>query len=97
MPSDIRETAAFFDGDKSALAARILSEIFSLLSSFDLSALRARYAVLSFLAGKRVNVVREEKKTPATVVGLTDGLGLLVRYDDERTEELIAGEVHLIL
>ena len=31
------------------------------------------------------------------VVGLSDGLGLLVRYDDGSIEELIAGEVHLIL
>ena len=96
LPEEIRSVAAFFDGDKSALAARILNVLFGLLQGFDLADLRARYAALSFLTGRRVNVLKEDKK-PATVVGLSDGLGLLVRYDDGSIEELIAGEVHLIL
>ena len=97
LPQDIRNTAAFFDGDKSAVAAGILTNLFGIIHAFDPTALRARYESLSFLAGRRVNVVREEIKKPATVIGLSDGLGLIVRYDDGSEETLIAGEVHLIL
>jgi len=97
LPSEIRGIAAFFDGDKSVIAADILRTLFEMINNFSPMRLRARYEALSFLFGRRVNVVKSDEKKPATVIGLSDDLGLLVSYDDGSSEELIAGEVHLNL
>jgi len=97
IPSDIRDIIGYIDCDKNALAARILRKLFTLTGHFDLPSLKERYTTLCFLNGKRVNVVRNDIKKPATVLGLTDELRLRVRYDDRQTEDLIAGEVRLIV
>ena len=97
LPEDIRGVAAFFEGDKNAIAADVLNTVFDLIEYSTPDCLRARYEALSFLTGRRVTVVRPNEKKPATVLGLSDGLGLSVRYDDGSIEELISGEVHLIL
>ena len=97
LPSDIQGIAAYFAGDKNALAARITEALFRLVNDFDVGALREEYAALSFLLGKTVTVSDAAGERPATVLGLTPSLGLEVRYSDGTRAELISGEVHLIL
>lgn len=95
LPSELLGKIAYFEGDKEAIAAAILRGIFHRIERYDLPRLREEYAALSFLAGKEVCVIQGEAERLATVTGFSPRLGLYVRYDDGKEEELIAGEVHL--
>ena len=93
FPEDIRETAGSIHADRSALAARILTHLFSLLDEGDLDAIRSEYRALSFLIGREITVQKENGCLKATAIGLTNDLALSVRYEDGNTEDLRTGEV----
>ena len=97
FPEEIRGIAGSIHADRSILAARILSHLFTLLDQDDLDAVRRSYRELCFLVGEEVTVIKESGCRKATAVGLTDTLALSVRYDDGEEEDLIAGEVRLSL
>lgn len=96
FPSEIRSIAGSIIADRSALAARILNNLFRLLQE-DPKRICAEYKKLCFLIGQKVTVQKEDGCRVATVLGLTDRLALSVLYDDGQTEDLIAGEVTLRL
>lgn len=97
FPDELRGIAGSVEGDKVELAAGIVTGLLDLTERFDAGEVRRRYGDLLFLVGKRVEVESATGRAAATVTGLSDTLGLLVTYDDGRREELIAGDVHLIL
>ena len=96
FPSEIRGIAGSIIADRSALAARILDNLFRLLQE-DPKHICAEYKKLCFLIGQKVTVQKEDGCRLATVLGLTDRLALSVLYDNGQTEDLIAGEVTLRL
>lgn len=97
FPEQLRSIAGSVSCDKSALAAAILKELFSLCERFSLAALREEYSALSFPAGTRLTVITGEKERTATARGLSNALGLIVEYDDGSFETLISGEVRIKL
>ena len=97
FPSDISQTAGAVHADRSALAGEILKRLFYHIAYFDRKKLQKKYSELCFLEGKEVIVVKPESEKQATVLGLTDDLGLLVRYEDGEIEALSSGEVRLRL
>ena len=97
FPPELRESAGAVFANKTELAAAILRELFDLLDNFSPERVKREYRELCFLPGRRVDVITEEGSRQAVVLGLTEELGLLVRYEDGQTGELIAGEVRLRL
>ena len=97
FPSEIAETAGAVPCDRSALAGEILKRLFYHIVCFDRKNLQKSYTELCFLQGKEVVVVQNESERPATVLGLTEDLGLTVRYTDGSKEDLRSGEVRLRL
>ena len=97
IPEELRAVAGTIRADHSDLAAAILRHLLRRIEHFSLEEVRREYRELSFLVGSRVSVVKEEGSRMAAVLGLSDSLGLDVMYDDGSREELIAGEVHLLL
>ena len=96
FPKELQKTAGRVSCDKNALATLLLQEIFALFDDFCADELRREYRDACFLTGKRVTVLKAEPRE-ATVFGLDDALGLIVRYDDGSQETLLSGEVHLLL
>ena len=97
FPPEIAETAGAVPCDRSALAGEILKRLFYHIACFDRNNLKKSYTELCFLEGKEVIVVQNEIEKPATVLGLTEDLGLTVRYSDGSEEDLRSGEVRLRL
>ena len=95
FPAELRAIAGAISADRTALAARILSELFGELDDFSEDRVKRDYRELCFLLGERVSVIKKEGGRDATVLDLDDNLGLIVRYDDGSLETLIAGEVSL--
>ncbi|HCU55764.1 MAG TPA: hypothetical protein DIC18_00335 [Clostridiales bacterium] len=63
--------------------------------AFSPALLKQEYRKLCFLLGKKVLVIKNDGGREATVLDLTDDLGLDVLYDDGKREHLISGEVSL--
>lgn len=97
FPEEIREIAGAIACEREQLAAAILRAFFHRFDRFSADRLREEYCALSFPVGTRVTVIKEKGDREATLLGLTDSLGLLVLYEDGSREELISGEVHLKL
>ena len=97
FPPDLSEIAGTICCDATTLASEILKELLTRLYRFSLEDTQREYRELCFLIGKKVLVRKENDDREATVLGLTDDLGLTVRYEEGVTEDLISGEVHLIL
>ena len=95
FPPELREIAGTVQADRSDLAAAVLKHLFALAEETPLDKVKKEYAERCFLAGMRVTVVKEISEREATVLGLSDALGLLVRYDDGEKEELTSGEVRV--
>lgn len=96
FPEELKEIAGSVIVDRTALAAAILNHLFSLAEQTPVEVIKKEYAERCFLVGTRVTVVKENSEREATVLGLSEGLGLLVRYDDNEKEELFSGEVRSI-
>ena len=95
FPPEIRETAASLSCDKTSLTAAILKEFFMRFDAFSPALLKQEYRERCFLLGKKVLVIKNDGGREATVLDLTDDLGLDVLYDDGKREHLISGEVSL--
>lgn len=96
FPQELKEVAGTVRADRTALAAAILGSLFVLAEETPLSVIKKEYADLCFLTGTRVTVVKESGEREAMVLGLSERLGLLVRYEDGKKEELTSGEVRSI-
>lgn len=95
FPEEIKNIAGSLSCDKNALAAQIITELFSVFQNFSAEEVRRDYRALCFQAGTRLTVVKGEILRDATARGLDDALGLIVEYDDGTRETLICGEVRV--
>ena len=77
-----------------SLAARIYSELLSLLSSKESEVLRC-YRLRSILEGRWVRVIGADGEFPALVLGVTDSFALRVFDKNENEILLSSGEVSL--
>lgn len=85
--------------DRNELVAEILNSFEELYLQFtrtgDFTGHRAAYRELSVTLGKRVRVLRPEQEFEGLAIDLTDTCTLLVRQDDGRTREVLAGDVSI--
>ena len=87
-----------FNADRSQIAALISGTFFQLFEE-DSSLVMDEYRSLSFLTGKTITVhpiIDDEKSTyRATVIGIDDNAGLIVKTENGETKTLSSGEVSL--
>ena len=75
------------------LACEILKELEFCLDVKNRKEILAEYKKLSYLDGKRVNVISSKETYPATVVEIDDSFGLVVKTDDGEIKTISSGEV----
>lgn len=77
------------------LAACVYRQFFGLYGRAD-EEIAARYRELCFVPGRKVTVIRSGAERPAEAISLDEHCRLLVRYEDDGTEEsLFSGEISL--
>lgn len=101
FPEEIRDVAgaAYIEGDAEELRARTAAGIIDRFTGYYRTLAEKpfmeEYRRRSILTGQRVNVYRiiDGEPESATVLGIDNDFGLVVRYDDGREETLGSGEV----
>ena len=87
------------DGFRERLIAEVWNRFMGFYDDLRNPETVEKYRALCFLPGKQVlvieNTVAAGVSRPATVLGITDNFGLLVRYEDGTEETLSTGEVSL--
>ena len=103
FPEDIKNIAGtVFDSEisgdeKAKFAAEIINGFFNIYNNFENSDFMKRYKSKSFILGKKINVIKGDKKTPATAIDIDDEARLLVEYETGERESLFSGEVSIKL
>ncbi len=83
---------------KNKLVALILANFEDLYVNFDKKAVVDEYIERSFIIGKEVEVCKQEcDATLATVQAIDENCNLIVKYANDTTETLCAGEVRIKL
>ncbi len=82
------------DGLRAKIAAGFIKEFHSILTDpIQNSCYIDEYKELNFIPGKRINVIRNGKTTPAVALGIDKNCHLIVRYETGSMEVLSSGEV----
>ena len=103
FPEDIKNIAGtVFDSEisgdeKAKFAAEIINGFFNIYNNFENSDFMKRYKSKSFILGKKINVIKGDKKIPATAIDIDDEARLLVEYETGERESLFSGEVSIKL
>lgn len=103
FPENIKNIAGtVFDSEisgdeKAKFAAEIINGFFNIYNNFENSDFMKRYKSKSFILGKKINVIKGDKKTPATAIDIDDEARLLVEYENGERESLFSGEVSIKL
>lgn len=104
FPDELHGIAgALFDelpkvGDiRSRLCAELLNSFFSYYKNLPQRDFMEQYKRRSIIIGKKINVIQNGSKTPATALGIDDDARLFVRYDDGKTALISTGEVSVRL
>lgn len=103
FPEDIKNIAGtVFDSEisgdeKAKFAAEIINGFFNIYNNFENSDFMKRYKSKSFILGKKINVIKGDKKIPATAIDIDDEARLLVEYETGERESLVSGEVSIKL
>ncbi len=80
---------------KSRLLALILDNFAGIYYELTEKKFIEEYRERSILKNADVNVIKPDKTVPARVIDIDDNCGLVVRYDDGRTEALTTGDVSI--
>lgn len=103
FPDDIKNIAGTvfnkeINGDEKAkFAAEIINGFFAIYNNFENNDFMKKYKSKSFVLGKKINVIKGDKKTPATAIDIDDEARLLVEYENGERENLFSGEVSIKL
>ena len=103
FPEDIKNIAGtVFDSEisgdeKAKFAAEIINGFFNIYNNFENSDYMKKYKSKSFILGKKINVIKGDKKIPATAIDIDDEARLLVEYETGERESLFSGEVSIKL
>lgn len=103
FPEDIKNIAGtVFDSEisgdeKAKFAAEIINGFFNIYNNFENSDFMKKYKSKSFILGKKINVIKGDKKIPATAIDIDDEARLLVEYETCERESLFSGEVSIKL
>ena len=90
----IRSGATAKDDLRAKLAAGFIKEFHTLLTDpVQNSCYLDEYKELNFIPGKKINVIRNGKTTPAVALGIDKSCHLIVRYETGSLEVLSSGEV----
>ncbi len=82
--------------DRCVLIARILRNIDLYIKNISNGNFIQEYRERSFIVGKRIAVLKHDEERMAYAVGIDDGAGLIVRYDDGTTDILNSGEARIL-
>ena len=82
---------------RSRLCAELLNSFFGYYKSLPQREFMEQYKRRSIIVGKKIFVIQNGGKTPATALGIDDDARLLVRYDDGKTALISTGEVSVRL
>lgn len=98
FPEDIRRRATAL-GDSAPgrceLAAGICAELLSIIDALPDTSFLTDYRERSLVLGKYVDFTRNGETKTALAVDIDDRGGLIVKFDDGRTETLSSGEISL--
>lgn len=103
FPDDIKNIAGTvfnkeINGDEKAkFVAEIINGFFAIYNNFENNDFMKKYKSKSFVLGKKINVIKGDKKTPATAIDIDDEARLLVEYENGERENLFSGEVSIKL
>ena len=102
FPDDIKDIAtAIFPGNteeyiKEKIVADVVNSFFTMFNGEDKDYIK-RYKEYSYLTGKEINIISGDTVRPATVLGITDDCHLLVKNENDETEEISSGDVSVRL
>lgn len=82
---------------RARLCAELLNRFFGYYNNLKNRGFMAQYKRRSIIIGKKINVIQNGSKTPATALDIDDDARLLVRYEDGKTAFISTGEVSVRL
>lgn len=82
---------------RAKLCAELLNRFFGYYNNLKNRDFMAQYKRRSIIIGKKINVIQNGSKTPATALDIDDDARLLVRYEDGKTAFISTGEVSVRL
>lgn len=99
---EIKDIAGFIsEKNEGNLRNRLCAEITNRLVYYSKNITQkeflAKYRSLSAVVGKKINVISNERKAPATALDIDESCRLLVEYDDKTREYLNSGEISIKL
>lgn len=99
---EIKEIAGFIsekeeENLRNLLCAEIINRLVYYSKNITQKEFLAKYRSLSAVVGKKINVISNERKTPATALDIDENCRLLVEYDDKTREYLNSGEISVKL
>ena len=85
------------DDARNKVSAEVLNRYFEYYRNFDRDEIASVYKAKSFLIGREITVVKNDRELPAIAVDIDSDCHLVVQYKDSTRETLYAGEVSLKL
>ncbi len=98
FPEEIIETAGFIlenelDDIRNKLVACILDELYEKYTDFDEKSILNAYKSLSFVIGKEIYIINDDKKTKAFVLDIDENCSLVVKLENGTVKRLNSGEI----
>ncbi|HHD2753997.1 TPA: biotin--[acetyl-CoA-carboxylase] ligase [Clostridium perfringens] len=101
FPDDIKDIAgSIFEGEepnitRNQLVAEILNELLYMCDNLEDKSIMQEYKVLSFVLGKKVSFLKNNRLNKAKAVDISDEGALVVQYENGDLDYLNSGEVSI--
>ncbi|MDZ4994530.1 biotin--[acetyl-CoA-carboxylase] ligase [Clostridium perfringens] len=101
FPDDIKDVAgSIFEGEepnitRNQLVAEILNELLYMCDNLEDKSIMQEYKVLSFVLGKKVSFLKNNKLNKAKAVDISDEGALVVQYENGDLDYLNSGEISI--
>ena len=101
FPDDIKDVAgSIFEGEepnitRNQLVAEILNELLYMCDNLEDKSIMQEYKVLSFVLGKKVSFLKNNRLNKAKAVDISDEGALVVQYENGDLDYLNSGEVSI--
>lgn len=101
FPDDIKDVAgSIFEGEepnitRNQLVAEILNELLCMCDNLEDKSIMQEYKVLSFVLGKKVSFLKNNRLNKAKAVDISDEGALVVQYENGDLDYLNSGEISI--
>lgn len=101
FPDDIKDVAgSIFEGEepnitRNQLVAEILNELLYMCDNLEDKSIMQEYKVLSFVLGKKVSFLKNNRLNKAKAVDISDEGALVVQYENGDLDYLNSGEISI--